>query len=104
MKTWVRIILKLLWHEATVDLAAEFVATVDRALHAGLVRHVFNLAAESFDQSHFFNRETFWDAENNTITTRDSHQRETDSGIAGGRLDDGRAGLEQAFFLGVENH
>src|ERR1051326_880676 len=104
MKTRVRIILKLLRHEAAFDRAREFAATLDRALHACFVRHVFDLAAERFDELHFLDRKTFWDAENNTVAPRNSHEGETDSGVAGGGLDDGGAGFEQAFFFGVLNH
>ena len=78
--------------------------TIDRALHSGFVRHVFDLAAERFDQLHFLDRKAARDAENNTVTARNSHQREADSGVSGGRLDDGRARFEQTFFFGVENH
>src|SRR5262245_39231198 len=104
MKTRVRIILKLLRHETAVDRFRELVTTIDRALHARLVRDVFELAAESFDQLHFLDCETARDAENNTVATRHSHECQPDACISCSRLDDGRAGFEQPLLLSVENH
>src|SRR6185436_1707908 len=94
MKTRVRIILKLLRHTAAFDGARQLATAIDRAFHACLVRNVFNLTAERFDQFHFLLRESARDAENNTVTTRNSHQREPDACVSGGWLDDRRAGLE----------
>src|ERR1700752_3020388 len=75
MKTRVCIILKLLRHKAAVDGGGQFVTAVDRAFHASLVRHVFDLATESFDQLHLLDRKAVRDAEDNTVTACNSHER-----------------------------
>src|SRR6185369_14844682 len=104
MKTRVRIILKLLGHKAAFDTRRQFLATIDSPLHSRLVRYVFNLTAERFDQLHFLDREAVWDAENNTVTARNSYEREPDSGVSGRWLDDRGARFQEPLFLGVENH
>src|SRR5215208_1182954 len=104
MKTRVRIILKLLGHKAVVDGPGQFVAAVDRALHTRFVRHVLNFAAEGFNKLHFFLGKASRDAEDNTVTPRNSHQREPDSSVSRSGLDNRRAGFEQASVFGVANH
>jgi hypothetical protein len=94
----------LLWDETAVDVRAEFVRTLDRALHPRFAGHVLDLAAEHFNELHLLFRETARDAENNTVTACDSHEREADAGVSRRRLDDRAAGFQQTFFFGVENH
>src|SRR5262249_22756388 len=79
-------------------------AAVYCALHSRLVRNVFDLTTESFDQLHLFDCKAARDAENNTITARHSYESKTDAGVAGGGVDDRRARVKQTFFFGVENH
>src|SRR3954452_19163937 len=94
MKTRVRIILKLLWDETAVNRACELVTAIDRALHSHFVRHVFELAAESFDQPHLLFGKATRDAEDNTVATRNSHECEPNARVSSCRLDDSGAGLE----------
>src|SRR5258705_9946053 len=75
MKTWVRTILKLLGHEAVLDIESQFSGAMKRSFHYRFVGDIVDLSPERFDQLHFFNCKPLGDAENNTISACNTYQR-----------------------------
>ena len=60
--------------------------------------------AQRFQEVNFFLGLLIRDGENHLVAANGGNQRQPHSGIAGGAFDDGAAGLQQAFFLGVVDH
>src|SRR6266446_930406 len=63
-----------------------------------------HLRAQRLKQIHFFLGLLVGDGENHLVTAHGRNQRETHSRVPGSAFDDGAAGLQQAFFLGVVDH
>src|SRR5688572_24221512 len=104
MKARVSSILKLLRDEAISRLTGELPAPGNGSLHSCFVSHILNLTAERFNQFHFLDCEPLGNAEDNTIASRDSHKRQSNTGVTGGRFNDCCARLEYTPLFGVEDH
>src|SRR6266536_1554770 len=53
MKTWVRLVLKLLRNKTTLDFSRQLVSPSNCSGHARILRNIFDLSAERLHQLHF---------------------------------------------------
>src|SRR5437588_2388017 len=104
VEAWVGGVLELLWDEAAGRLRRQFARAAHRALHPLLPRDVLDPPAQRLHDLHLLARVAFGHTQNHAVAARDPDERQTDPGVPGGRLDDGRAGSEDAAPLGVQDH
>ena len=95
---------KLARHKAVRDLLSQLVRLGDGALHAlGAVgQHQFGTVG--FHELAALDAHRFGHDDDDAVAARGGDACQADAGIAGGRLNDDRAGLELARRLGIVDH
>ena len=91
-------------NEAVLDLCSKLLCLCDRALHALCAVGQDDLRAVGFEQIPSLNAHGLGHGEDRAISSGSRDCRQSDSGVAAGRFDDDRAGLERAAFLCVVDH
>ena len=82
----------------------ELVRSIDGALHAVVLRSEHDRAAEGLHHFLLFDGEIFGDAEDDFVAHLRAGERQSDAGVARGRLDDGGARSELAASRGALDH
>ena len=97
-------IFKLLRYKAARVLLLQFLCALDGSLHAlgAWCQHQFG--TESLEQVAALQTHGFGHGENEAVALYRCHPRQSDAGIATGRLDNHAAGLQFARLFGVLNH
>src|SRR6266567_6643173 len=104
MKTWVRLVLKLLRNKTTLDFSRQLVSPSNCSGHARILRNIFDLSAERLHQLHFLHGISMRHAENNTITASGADQRQSYSCVAGSWLNYCGPVAKDAALFSIENH
>jgi len=89
---------ELLWNGRVVELRGDLVGPVDGEPHPVFARRVHHLGAERAHQLLFLHREALRDHEDGVQAELLRRDRQPDSGVAGGRLDDCPAGADVPAF------
>ena len=100
----VRRVDKLPGDKAVRDLLRKFVCLGDRALHALRAFGQHQLRAVCLHQLAALHRHGLGHHNDDAVTARCRHRGKPDAGVAAGRLDDDRVGLQQSLCLGVVDH
>src|SRR5208282_2174479 len=95
---------ELLRHEVAGIFAAQLLRLGDRAMHPARVRRQHQLRAVRDQQRAPLFAHRVGHRENQLVAFHRGDQREADTGVAGGRLDNSIAGLQAAGFLGRLDH
>ena len=95
---------KLAGHKAVGDLLGQLVRLGNGALHAlGAVRQ-HQLGAVGLHQLAAFHAHRLRHDDDDAVAAGSRHAGQTDAGVAGGRLNNDRAGLQLAGGLGIVDH
>ena len=86
------------------NLFGQFIRFSNRAFHAFRALGKHQLGAVSLHKLTAFHRHGLGHNDNNPVTSGRRHSRQTDSGVAGSRFDDNRAGLQFSGFLRLIEH
>ena len=95
---------KLAGHKAVGNLLGQLVRLGDGTLHALGTVSQHQLGAVGLHQLAALNAHRLGHDDDDAVAAGSRHAGQTDAGVAGGRLDDDRARLEQALCLCVVDH
>ena len=104
MRGRIRRIDKLAGDEAVFDLFCQLICLGDRAGHALCAVGEHQLSAVGLEHITALNAHCLGHGQDDAVAFGCRDSRKADAGVAAGRLDDGRARLERATFLGLCDH
>ena len=97
-------VIELVGDEAARDLRRQLPGLLDGRGHALAAGGQHQLCAVGAHEHPPLQTHGIGHDDDGPVASRRRHQGKADAGVAGGGLDDGGAGLQDAFFLGVVDH